>query len=75
MLPGDINDAVFLAKQEVAGTQMLTYGEYRKVARALVETKAELDRIKREQCPAQAKPHVRRGNDPQCIVCLAEIKP
>jgi hypothetical protein len=73
LLPGEVNDAVALAKRETAGTHMLTYGEYRKVARALVQTNEELTALRREVCPKRSQPHVVAGNDCQCTMCLAYI--
>jgi len=69
LLPGDINDAVFLAKQEVAGTHLLTFGQYRKVARALVDVHLELEQLKHRFCPERSQGHVRPGHDVQCSLC------
>jgi len=74
LLPGDIKEAVALAEREVGGKQMLTYGQYRKVAKALVQVEWELRMMKATICPERSQGHVFVGNDPQCSACLEELR-
>ena len=73
LMPGEVVDAVYLAKQDLAGDRLLTYAEYRKISRALNQVHAELTKIKREVCPARSQGHVRSGDDVQCTLCHAYL--
>jgi hypothetical protein len=74
LLPGDIIEAVQLATAEINGSRRLTYGEYRQIAKALVQIDTELRAIRREVCPALSQGHVTAGDDPQCRICHAYLR-